>query len=173
VCALQGPHEPWRWPAAAPWGGGVRGHLPQRYLCGRKWRMGKGEGGYIACGSRPSACWLPLTRLRHAALTADSALGVRLYGAGTSTTLSVWNAWLKAYTYTRDDVRYVLLLSLWSRSCHNNDVARHVCSRHFDYLFILTPADWSSRFAGPIDHTLKAAPTHRESCVGVANTNTS
>jgi hypothetical protein len=33
--------------------------------------------------------------------------GVRLYGGGTSTTLNVWNAWVRAYTYTRDDVQYV------------------------------------------------------------------
>ncbi len=29
-----------------------------------------------------------------------------LYGGGTSTTLSVWTSWIKAYTYSRDDVQY-------------------------------------------------------------------
>jgi hypothetical protein len=123
-------------------------------LCVRKWRRGE---------EVTSPADRALIRLRHAALTADSALGVRLYGAGTSTTLSVWNAWLKAYTYTRDDVRYVSLSPLCGHGhATTTSLPAPRClgvlaTATFCFLFILAPVDWPGRIAGPIDHTLKAA----------------
>ncbi len=97
------------------------------------------------------------TRRAHRALRAGSVEGVRLYGGGTSTTLNVWNAWVRAYTYTRDDVQYVDHLQssplpfiglCWSSS------SLDVGGRSHQYIYIPF-RDWL---------TLNYRPVLREAC---------
>jgi hypothetical protein len=137
VCALQG-HEPWRWwpwrswPAAAPRSGGVRGHMPQRYVQLVCAQMEEGGGGYITCGSRsyssearrtysrlcPGCAALWRRYVDHAERVERVAEGLHLHAR-------------------RRPVR-LPLPPVWSWSCHNNVVARTTLfgARHFVfYLF--------------------------------------